>query len=108
MTLDPSPSRIAGRPAAGAQPLLDQRGEHVLLGEGLGADRVLGAGLRQGRNERACGQQQKPQSARRDPPALAARQAHLHQRQQLIDGEREHGRATQPNSTTPSSAFAGR
>ena len=58
MTLEPSPSRVVADQAGVAQPLLDQRGEHVLLGERLGADRVGGARLRQGRNERADGQQQ--------------------------------------------------
>ena len=79
------------REAGVAQPLLDQRRQHVLLGERLGADRVGRARLRQLGASAPSVSSAQPHAARRDPAALPPRQPDLHQRQKLIDREREHG-----------------
>ena len=80
--------RAAVRPC-GCETLVDQRGEHVLLGEGLGADHV--SRRRRGKAGRQRGEHQRdqPRGAESGAGTAAPGERALHQRQQLVDGERQ-------------------
>ena len=81
---------LRGEPVRG-QPLLDQRGQHVLLGERLGADHV--AALRATNTWQQRGQQDEHETgaAQRDAQTAVLGNAAFHQRQQLIDHQRQRG-----------------
>ena len=84
---------VARRGPCAAEPLLDQRGQHVLLGERLGADHVAPCARRSMAGQQR-GQQDEHEAgaAERDAQAAVLGNAALHQRQQLIDHQRQRRR----------------
>ena len=75
--------------AGGLDPLRQQRRQHILLGEGLGADDIGAVRTRQRGAERRRDQCQHAGKSGDDPHMAAQAQAGLDQRQQLVDDQRQ-------------------
>ncbi len=81
-----------GRQPGRLQPLTYQRRQHILFGEGLCPDDIAALRARDGRHQRGRDKCCDADAAQRRAQAAAVAQAEFDQRQQLIDGQRQHRR----------------
>ena len=93
MTAEPRPSRRVAASPLRAQPVFHEGNEDVLLGERLGTDDVTALSARQVGDEGQQNDKREADPAGSHAVAAARGIAALDQRQQLVDGERQHRRS---------------